>query len=209
MQRYRGLRFQSTCPVRGTTARSAGRGAINDISIHVPRTGHDETGLIFTGVISIFQSTCPVRGTTTLCAIQTILTMHFNPRAPYGARRPSPTVRRWSRNFNPRAPYGARRREHRHDAGQGDISIHVPRTGHDGIAIFDCAPAIGISIHVPRTGHDVHRQQCRRNWSAFQSTCPVRGTTSESSTSCSRIVFQSTCPVRGTTPTPFNARGGY
>ena len=35
-------RFQSTCPARGTTAAYDGFTAAIDISIHVPREGHDE-----------------------------------------------------------------------------------------------------------------------------------------------------------------------
>ena len=56
--------FQSTRPVRGATNPRMGRLHDQPISIHAPRAGRDETGLIFTGVISIFQSTRPVRGAT-------------------------------------------------------------------------------------------------------------------------------------------------
>ena len=79
-------RFQSTCPVRGTTRCIRVTHDIIIISIHVPRTGHDRTHsgqrhdqrdfnprapygarLLFAApdVFTLqFQSTCPVRGTT-------------------------------------------------------------------------------------------------------------------------------------------------
>ena len=56
--------FQSTCPVRGTTTTAFNITVFNCISIHVPRTGHDERSQMFQTVINEFQSTCPVRGTT-------------------------------------------------------------------------------------------------------------------------------------------------
>ena len=35
------LRFQSTCPARGTTVKEVARAGVGVISIHVPREGHD------------------------------------------------------------------------------------------------------------------------------------------------------------------------
>ena len=80
---------------------------------------------------NLFQSTRPIRGATSMTTISNGQLCHFNPRAPYGARRQhknpagdTPDIsihaphtgrdRRRSRaifantNFNPRAPYGAR-----------------------------------------------------------------------------------------------------
>ena len=149
------LRFQSTCPVRGTTGGGgvssnsdydfnprAPYGArrqayitqqvIFEISIHVPRTGHDSLYTTTSAICCRFQSTCPVRGTTALT-----LRLRLD-RA---------------------------------------ISIHVPRTGHDRGARRVHNAEI-ISIHVPRTGHDWLGGLSRRSTLIFQSTCPVRGTTS-------------------------------
>ena len=56
-----------------------------------------------------------------------------------------------------------------------------------------------ISIHVPREGHDGSRQLARRKQSAFQSTCPARGTTGDIYARGYWARFQSTCPARGTT----------
>ena len=83
----RSIRFQSTCPVRGTTSfGTPAPGTTADfnprapygarplrlgvavkaevISIHVPRTGHDVTQPWDLTITFLFQSTCPVRGTT-------------------------------------------------------------------------------------------------------------------------------------------------
>ena len=101
--------FQSTCPVQGTTFSADSGLAHIDISIHVPRTGHD----------------C-----RTVCAVSDL--RYFNPRAPYRAR-----LREKGRIVElavisihvPRTGHDVRppdqRRVLRH------ISIHVPRTGHD------------------------------------------------------------------------------
>ena len=60
---------------------------VQEISIHVPRTGHDDGGGGMGGTYAVFQSTCPVRGTTICKARCRAPAPHFNPRAPYGARR--------------------------------------------------------------------------------------------------------------------------
>ena len=126
---------------------------VDRISIHVPRTGHDNALFEKINKELEFQSTCPVRGTTLLCQVlrhnvrisihvprtghdagisaYSIVLKYFNPRAPYGARR----RRGWHGlrhfHFNPRAPYGARHGRARLGTVGHDISIHVPRTGHD------------------------------------------------------------------------------
>ena len=56
------------------------------ISIHVPREGHDVVGLWQAIKKQIFQSTCPARGTTIHNAAYEFQFLHFNPRAPRGAR---------------------------------------------------------------------------------------------------------------------------
>ena len=56
--------------------------------------------------------------------------------------------------FNPRAPYGARHRKEVDGELPRHISIHVPRTGHDGEGLEEVVSDVLISIHVPRTGHD-------------------------------------------------------
>ena len=69
------------------------------------------------------------------------------------------------------------------------ISIHVPREGHDPVTC-DCMPFSSvISIHVPREGHDDEFGEFISGVMQFQSTCPARGTTypSKSFVQVSRI----------------------
>ena len=84
-----------------------------------------------------FQSTCPARGTTT----------------PVGCTLPPRP------NFNPRAPRGARRGLYRPGVADENISIHVPREGHDGVGEMFAPRSREISIHVPREGHDSKHAQ--------------------------------------------------
>ena len=59
-------------------------------------------------------------------------------------------------NFNPRAPRGARHKSAAANCRYCEISIHVPREGHDNIFLPICK-YVTISIHVPREGHDGER----------------------------------------------------
>ena len=78
------------------------------ISIHAPHTGRDLPITDKRKQNRLFQSTRPIRGATIRTQTWARWPPHFNPRAPYGARRSySSTVTLWA-NFNPRAPYGAR-----------------------------------------------------------------------------------------------------
>ena len=148
--------FQSTCPLRGTTRKAQRRRAAHKrISIHVPLAGHDATAKSFPDVHT-----------------------DFNPRAPCGARQWSA---RWSEAavyFNPRAPCGARQERQPDRRRAPGISIHVPLAGHDDIG-FVRAPRRSISIHVPLAGHDGDGRQIPARGHGFQSTCPLRGTTSK------------------------------
>ena len=99
--------------------------------------------------------------------------------------------------FNPRAPRGARL-PNRLVWDHWQISIHVPREGHDAIAL--AMPGnVFISIHVPREGHDPTTIIGTHRGLEFQSTCPARGTTNLAISNTSEKKFQSTCPARGTT----------
>ena len=123
--------FQSTCPARGTTSQ---------LYASWPR--------------SRFQSTCPARGTTQYRCYHDTAHDHFNPRAPRGARLICPIAKLYFMifqstcpargttihnaayefqflNFNPRAPRGARHKHVTARAFEENISIHVPREGHD------------------------------------------------------------------------------
>ena len=80
------MRFQSTCPARGTT-------------VTLPRQSR----------FLLFQSTCPARGTTVPIFAQYCDVCDFNPRAPRGARQLPAKAYNGLVHFNPRAPRGARR----------------------------------------------------------------------------------------------------
>ena len=58
-----------------------------DISIHAPHTGRDSIKDRMEAAAKQFQSTRPIRGATQLERGADETMLHFNPRAPYGARR--------------------------------------------------------------------------------------------------------------------------
>ena len=82
------------------------------ISIHAPRMGRDASRISTQAGMRSFQSTRPVWGAT--AAISVAMRQLFN--------------------FNPRAPYGARRPEDRRACQLHGISIHAPRMGRDVFA---------------------------------------------------------------------------
>jgi len=122
--------FQSTCPVWGTTSRDDARSVRMMFQSTCPVWG--TTALLESLCTNgQFQSTCPVWGTTCPARLQTPTRLCFNPRAPCGAR-----------------PRGLRRACRWHF-----VSIHVPRVGHD-TSLEQPLSARQVSIHVPRVGHD-------------------------------------------------------
>ena len=167
--------FQSTCPARGTTYGMDNATAFAEISIHVPREGHDKFLRFLLQGRREFQSTCPARGTT------------------------NGTWYAWiTRVFQSTCPARGTTREMRRGLLDNLISIHVPREGHD-----DKLPLIAlnslISIHVPREGHDYPRREGGGRTFYFNPRAP-RGARHDYFTSClPSPQFQSTCPARGTT----------
>ena len=212
----------------------------------MPREGHDACKTVVTAPIAPFQSTCPARGTTTPLKNVFTSTESFQSTCPArGTTSRECRLLGYALDFNPRAPRGARLYAWVEPTRTQEISIHVPREGHD-VATKNVPSALSnISIHVPREGHDRNQHifdgGCVSNFNpraprgarpfifvisnlptAFQSTCPARGTTSEPSpknggawisihvpreghdtTTETRnsggLIFQSTCPARGTT----------
>ena len=148
--------FQSTFPVRGTTFLDS-RNSVDYrlISIHVPREGNDgmvNIGFAMPRCISIHV---PREGNDfiQLCS--------FLPHFIFQSTFPVRGTTSW-------------------DSFEGQvfcISIHVPREGNDG-ASPEIVPLITcISIHVPREGNDCY-DTGKGIWNReFQSTFPVRGTT--------------------------------
>ena len=170
-------RFQSTRPMRGATRASITRlrlhndfnprapcGARQNVSPNQsimlvfqstrPMRGATWDTCAYTARYIIFQSTRPMRGATTTGSKNHWEALHFNPRAPCGARHTEGGQQSKWRNFNPRAPCGARRRfrvtkrsnclhfNPRAPCGarlplrllylfHGAISIHAPHAGRD------------------------------------------------------------------------------
>ncbi len=154
-------RFQSTLPVRGTTAIRFDGGRWILISIHVPRAGNDRPNLGRLTSSAKFQSTFPVRGTTEDAGHLAAIVADFNPRSPCGERLTGITI----------------------PSSFILISIHVPRAGNDNVEA-DAAAYDAISIHVPRAGNDNIEGVELGRTDTFQSTFPVRGTTAKVDNIC-------------------------
>ena len=142
-------RFQSTCPARGTTLEDLAVKYAETISIHVPREGHDEhpEGSAGSACISIhvpreghdarrqakwpqpqkFQSTCPARGTT------------INLFADGG-----------SIAFQSTCPARGTTGQPPESVQQRDISIHVPREGHDFSSTLPSSIITNFNPRAPR-----------------------------------------------------------
>ena len=170
------------------------------ISIHVPREGHDTKMIVYVFLPLVFQSTCPARGTTHLLRLKVFSDIRFQSTCPargttkdyhrnklhqyqfqstcpargttihgiivYVVRCISIHVPREGHDCRPPSPA----------ASTDPISIHVPREGHD-LSGTNRGVDLTISIHVPREGHDAMPSESGLPRSAFQSTCPARGTT--------------------------------
>ena len=174
----RRLKFQSTLPARGATARS--RRAADLLQHFNPRSPHGERHVA--------------------SASGLVLKVDFNPRSPHGERRATGMhpfsamrisihaprtgsdglrpcavrpVRRFQstlpargatsvvggsncfqNDFNPRSPHGERHISSYITQVCIYISIHAPRTGSDLLGIGIGGSITGISIHAPRTGSD-------------------------------------------------------
>ena len=104
---------------------------LTDISIHVPREGHDAEPDDEDEAEWQFQSTCPARGTTRLL-MQFVMAFGISIHVP---REGHDLVNTFKCTVLL-------------------ISIHVPREGHDQSRGIISAQSTQISIHVPREGHD-------------------------------------------------------
>ena len=192
-------RFQSTCPARGTTLLPRSRNStahkisihvpreghdglcvscikIMGISIHVPREGHDTVTLngLAGQIISIHV---PREGHDVTAPIAPKPTADFNPRAPRGARRRPIITAPISTNFNPRAPRGARLDNINLGITQSEISIHVPREGHDRYSRRLSRRSRNFNPRAPRGARLDQFAEFIGGVTQFQSTCPARGTT--------------------------------
>ena len=131
------------------------------ISIHAPRVGRDAADLGLHQCLRQFQSTRPVWGATHGDFHNQNKAVHFNPRAPCGARLGFRFEQRLLNfDFNPRAPCGARPGSKTGDIIGESISIHAPRVGRDRFQVV-ANQIVLISIHAPRVGRDGRECFCR------------------------------------------------
>ena len=125
----------------------------------------------------VFQSTRPMRGATLTRTVIGGRALHFNPRAPCGARQQRAVRCRDRRAISIHAPHAGRDGASREPAAISAISIHAPHAGRDlflarvagAPADFNprapcgarqqravrCRDRRAISIHAPHAGRDL------------------------------------------------------
>ena len=169
----------------------------------------------------VFQSTRPLRGATYARMDRQAYGVHFNPRAPCGARRTAPSHAVRVSNFNPRAPCGARLSADPSITTTAHFNPRAPcgarllpsslvplllifqstRPLRGATWAYACyGRKIEISIHAPLAGRDLFCLYGTAVSALFQSTRPLRGATGLPLRSDGRsCAFQSTRPLRGAT----------
>ena len=149
--------FQSTHPLRGATYQAVQVRRREDISIHAPLAGCDQTAAAAAPCPATFQSTHPLRGATVRvyrhCQYHRAISIH----APLAGCD------------IPASKAAASRR----------ISIHAPLAGCDADERGDGVMAL-ISIHAPLAGCDQQVAVPVLPVGQFQSTHPLRGATWQS-----------------------------
>ena len=139
----------------GRDATKEATGIKHEISIHAPHTGRDVTRTRRSPLANHFNPRAPYGARRHYGAVHAVRHGDFNPRAPYGARL-APDSRRLAivAHFNPRAPYGAR---HSVYAPKLRKYQHFnPRAPYGArLPVRQKGPgSIVISIHAPHTGRD-------------------------------------------------------
>ena len=149
------------------------------ISIHVPREGHDDTCVIQIVGVDYISIHVPREGHDSRQKTPRQAGRDFNPRAPRGARQAGRTFITCELvYFNPRAPRGARPCRRVCITGSKDISIHVPREGHDEKTVTESRKRLkDFNPRAPRGARRCRSGDIKRSHGIFQSTCPARGTT--------------------------------
>ena len=162
--------------MRGATELMQDRLIAEYISIHAPHAGCDITILII--IVWLF---------------------YFNPRTPCWVRHLTCITDNLGQNFNPRTPYGVRRPASCLWRSLFCISIHAPHTG--------CDPTLSrafrsIQHFNPRTPYGVrlHAFSGFRGVFLFQSTHPIRGATARTSRYRLRIQISIHAPHTGCDP---------
>ena len=149
--------FQSTRPLRGATTTAKDSRRKWPISIHAPLAGRDS-----------------------LYSRPTSRQMHFNPRAPCGARRISWTVRPPPPVFQSTRPLRGATYRLLRPTRDIAISIHAPLAGRDSLrpACFILPPNFNPRAPCGARRFDYWGELCSDE---FQSTRPLRGATQQGS----------------------------
>ena len=108
-----------------------------------------------------------------------IVLIDFNPRTPCGVRRPNSQPLRCVSPFQSTHPVWGATVYHKPHILSIRISIHAPRVGCDGCNQPFPGRQQRISIHAPRVGCDVNQLHHPAMPPGFQSTHPVWGATSK------------------------------
>ena len=150
---------------------------------------------------SPFQSTRPIRGATAHSTCSGRRIRDFNPRAPYGARRPRESSGcAGATYFNPRAPYGARRGALYYIA---DIGLHFNPRAPYGARPLSCRAPDCHPYFNPRAPYGARRYDRRRNGCIpqdFNPRAPYGARLYQNrKRNCQYQEFQSTRPIRGAT----------
>ena len=136
-----------------------------------PLRGATPTGRAATGAVR-FQPTRPLRGATKVRGRLIWPSIHFNPRAPCGARRRPRTIRSRFEYFNPRAPCGARHLRCQSVRLLLSISTHAPLAGRDLYQYEYINLPTDISTHAPLAGRDWYYWLCRHLSENFNPRAP-------------------------------------
>ena len=143
----------------------------------MPLAGHDTSAFGAQLWSNLFQSTCPLRGTTLWSPAPQHPKLDFNPRAPCGAR-PSPMP---CDTFLQRC-----------------ISIHVPLAGHDFKHFSHLHSGGHFNPRAP-CGARLSSPAAPRSVLNFNPRAPCGARHAVKWISSGKLAFQSTCPLRGTT----------
>ena len=125
-----------------------------EISTHAPLAGRDSRSWSNASLLAGFQPTRPLRGATVFGAVVLRMLIHFNPRAPCGARRAGYQQDPLEVKISTHAPLAGRDDLDAKAAdSQPEISTHAPLAGRDGFVLRGLWDG-GISTHAPLAGRD-------------------------------------------------------
>ena len=146
-----------------------------EISTHAPLAGRDSRSWSNASLLAGFQPTRPLRGATVFGAVVLRMLIHFNPRAPCGARPVTKINVVTEITFQPTRPL----------RGATSLWNIVPREAK----FQPTRPLRGATLVFITTV----------TWIKFQPTRPLRGATNEDKQNTKNSKFQPTRPLRGAT----------